>query len=352
MPRSFTPSPRALASLSLLPILATLAAGCGPKTTEPTETAASPPTPVEVLLLEPTSARDEIIVPVELEPRRRARIAAEAAGRVLRIGGDLGDRVGAGAALLVVDQRAAQEELSAATALERQARLQRERAEALLERKSITKAQLLDAVTNHEVASARLAAARVALANTTVAAPWKGAIAARLVEVGDYVVPGQATLELVDASTLTARAVIAADDARWIADDAEVVVLLSSRGDQRVPARLVRRAPAIDPVSRTLEVEAELDGGAAIPGEPARLAIVRRQLEAVLLVPAAALIELERGHAAYVVEAGNARRREVTVGARIGEQLVIEAGLAPGDRVIVRGQDRVADGQAVEVAQP
>lgn len=352
MPRSFAPQPRAFVSLAVLPILAILAAGCGSQAAAPADTTNNPPTPVEVLLLEPTNARDEIVVPAELEPHRRARIAAEAGGRVLRIGGDLGDDVAAGATLLVVDQRAAQEELVAATALERQARLQRERAEALLERRSITKAQLLDAVTNHDVATARLAAARLGLANTTVAAPWKGAIAARLVEVGDYVVPGQPTLELVDPSALTARAVIAADDARWIAADAEVAVLLSSRDDQRVPARLARRAPAIDPVSRTLEVEAELGGGVAIPGEPARLAIVRRRLEAVVLVPAAALIELEDGYAAYVVENGNAKRREVRVGTRIGEQVVIEAGLAPGDRVIVRGQDRVADGQAVEVAQP
>ncbi len=352
MPRSSAIPSRALVSLALFPILAALAAGCGSKAAEPAEASPAPPTPVEVLLLEPTSARDEIIVPAELEPHRRARIAAEAAGRVLRLGGDLGDTVAAGAALLVVDQRAAQEELAAATALERQARLQRERAEALLERRSITKAQLLDAVTNHDVATARLAAARLGLANTTVAAPWKGAIAARLVEVGDYVAPGQPTLELVDASTLTARAVIAADDARWIGSDAEVAVLLSSRANQRVPAVLARRAPAIDPVSRTLEIEVELGGGVAIPGEPARLAIVRRQLEAVILVPAAALIELEDGHAAYVVEGGNARRRNVTVGTRIGEQVVIDAGLAPGDRIIIRGQDRVADGQAVEVAQP
>lgn len=325
-------------------------AACSTDPPAPVAEPAAAPAAVRTVVLAPESVQDEVLLPAELEPRRRATLAAEAAGRVERVAVDLGDRVAAGQALVVVDRRTAEEELAGAVALERQARLQRERAEALLDRQSITKAQLLDAVTNHEVARSRLDAAKLGLARTTVVAPWAGEVAASSVEAGDFVSPGQPLLELVDRSSLIARAPVPAADAAGIGEDSAVAVVLSSRTAERIAARLVRRAPAIDPSTRTLTIEAELAGDVALPGEPARLALVRRVLDAALLVPLTALVELEHSQAVYVVEQGVARRRPVRLGPVIGERVVIEEGLAAGDQVIVGGQDRVSDGQPVVVA--
>lgn len=322
---------------------------CSPAPPAPAPAPASP-TPVEILVVSTETVRDEVLLPTELEPRRRATLAAEAPGRVERVNGDLGDRVKAGSTLLVVDRRSANEELSSATAVERQARLQRGRAEALAAKRSITNAQLLEAVTQHDVATARLTAAKLALDRTVVLAPWAGEIAARRVEVGDYVVPGQGVLDLVDRSVLIARAPVPAADAPYLELGAEVAVELASRPGERIAARLVRRAPAIDPVSRTLEVEAELAGDAGLPGELAQLALVRRVLADVILVPLTAIVELENSVAVYVVEGSVARRRTVTVVRTLGERVVVD-GLAAGDRVIVAGQDRVAEGQSVAEAQ-
>lgn len=322
---------------------------CSPAPPAPAP-AAPAPTPVEVLVVASETVRDEVLLPTELEPRRRATLAAEAPGRVERINGDLGDRVAAGSTLLVVDRRSANEELSSATALERQARLQRGRAEALAEKRSITNAQLLEAVTQHDVASSRLTAAKLALERTVVLAPWAGEIAARRVEVGDYVVPGQGVLEIVDRSVLIARAPVPAADAPHLEVGSQVAIELASRPGERIPARLVRRAPGIDPVSRTLEVEAELAGDAGLPGEPAQLALVRRVLTEVILVPLTAVVEMENSLAVYVVDGAVARRRSITVVRTLGERMVVD-GLAVGDRVIVAGQDRVSEGQSVVEAQ-
>jgi len=68
-------------------------------------------------------------------------------------------------------------------------------------------------------------------------------------------------------------------------------------------------------------------------------------------VPLQALIDLEDRKVVYVVEGSTAARRTVTLGPTVGDRVVIEQGLAPGDRVIVRGQDRVAPGELVEPIQ-
>lgn len=340
-------------TVALVAALMVVMSGCGESPQVAPEQEVTPAaTPVDVVVMTPESVRDEIVVPAEIEPARRATLAAEAGGRVEALVGDLGDRVAAGRGLVTLDRRSANEALAEAVAVERQARLQRERAEALLERRSITKAQLLDAVTAHEVALARLASARLALAHTTVVAPWAGEIAARRVEVGDYVVPGQAVIDLVDRSHLIVRAAVPANDAGLIEAGAEVSVIVAARPELPLAARLIRRAPAIDPVSRTLEIEAELVSDLVLPGEPARLAVVRRELEGVLLVPTTALIELAEGQAVYVAEDGVARRRVVELGVSVGERVVVTSGLEAGDRVVVRGQDRIADGQPVVEKNP
>ena len=111
----------------------------------------------------------------------------------------------------------------------------------------------------------------------------------------------------------------------------------------------MRLGAELDPDSRTLDVEAELANadGRLRPGLFGRMEIPRRTIPEALLVPLTAVIEFEREKAVYVVEEGRARRRTVELGPVIGERTVITAGLSPGDRVVVAGQQQVAEGQSV-----
>ena len=77
--------------------------------------------------------------------------------------GELGQLVAKGQTLATIDERALAQQVAEAEAWIRQAKLQYERAQNLFERKAVTKAQLLDAVTNRDVAEARLASARAEL---------------------------------------------------------------------------------------------------------------------------------------------------------------------------------------------
>ena len=69
------------------------------------------------------------------------------------------------------------------------------------------------------------------------------------------------------------------------------------------------------------------------------------------MVPLEAVSRLESGRAVYVVEAGKARRRKVTLGIWRGRKVQVLSGLRAGDVLIVQGHHYVAEGQAVNVVR-
>jgi len=336
-------------SFLLLVTAAALAGGCKPAAkpaaSEPDEHVAQ----VRTVELAPHDVVDRASLTADLAPLHRATLAAEVGGAVESIGAQLGQSVARGAVLATIDERSLAQALAEAEAYQRQADLQYERAQNLFDRKAVTKAQLLDAVTNRDVAGARVASARLQLEKSRVEAPWGGRIAARHVEVGSFVVPGTPLFELVDASRVKVRALARSSDVPYLAVGRAVEVTVDSFPGERFAATIARLGAELDAGSRTLEVEAELPNadGRLRPGMLARLEVPRREIRDALVVPLAALVDLGGAKAVWLVENQRATRRQIELGPILGEEAVV-IGLNPGDRVIVEGQHLVGEGQPVE----
>lgn len=357
--------PIALLLLALALPLGVAACGGGGEEEAPAAEAAAEErrTLVRVLEVRPEPAVDLLQLPADLRPLRRASLASEVSGTVETLRVEEGQRVGAGTLLATVDTRALRQDLAEAEALFEQADDEHQRAEALFERRSITRSALVDAKAGRDVAQARLASARLRLDKSRLTAPWAGTVAAKRVEVGDYVTPGQPMIELVDASRLEVRAPVPASDVPYVAEGTPVVIRVSSLPGESFAGRVVRLDAELDPAARTLGLEAELDNkdGRLRPGMLARVEIPRRELPEALLVPLDAVVDMEDSRVVYLVIGGTGagsgssaeiERREVTLGPILGDRVVVERGLSPGDRVVVEGQGRVAPGQTVEVADP
>ncbi|HLF56610.1 MAG TPA: efflux RND transporter periplasmic adaptor subunit [Thermoanaerobaculia bacterium] len=341
--------PRGAAPTSLsLSLALSVACGGEPPAAEPVAPAERA-VQVRSLALEPRDVIDRASLPADLAPLRRAVLAAEVGGKVEAVEAELGQAVSRGQLLAKIDERSLAQQVAEAEAWLRQAQLQYERAQNLFERKAVTKANLLDAVTNRDVAEARLATARLQLEKSRVRAPWAGRVAARRVEAGDFVAPGTPLFELVDASRLKVRAPARSADVPYLAVGREVEVTVDAFPGELFRARIERLGAELDVSSRTLEVEAEIANpeGRLRPGMLARLELSRQKLEGALVVPQSAVIDLEGSKAVYVIEDGRAERRQVTLGPAFGEEVVVE-GLAAGDKVIVEGLHLVSDGQLVE----
>jgi len=337
---------RWITSIALLaPLL-----GCGEEA-GPVEAAPAPERVAQVrtTTLEPRAVVDRTSIPGDILPLRRATLAAEVGGAVESVQVELGQAVASGQLLATIDERALAQSVAEAEAVLRQAELQHERARNLFDRRAITKAQLLDAVTSRDVAQARLESARLQLDKARVRAPWSGRIAERRVETGAFVTPGAPLFDLVDASRVKVRAPARSADVPFLEVGREVTIRVDALPGELFTAQVARLGAELDTASRTLAVEAELPNrdGRLRPGMLARIEVPRQALPAALVVPMSALVDLGGTKAVWTVVEGRAVRRDVTLGPVVGEDVVVR-GVEPGTRVIVEGWHLVGEGQKVE----
>lgn len=108
--------------------------------------------------------------------------------------------------------------------------------------------------------------------------------------------------------------------------------------------------PSVDPTTGTIRLRATIPNptGALRPGLFVRSRFVAGRIEDALLIPEAAIGSGQIGQYVLVIGAdGLVEARPVTLGVRDGVLRVVESGLAPTDRVIVRGLLRARPGQPV-----
>jgi RND family efflux transporter MFP subunit len=118
---------------------------------------------------------------------------------------------------------------------------------------------------------------------------------------------------------------------------------------------LVRTADAIDPVSRTLLVEIDVDNrsGALMPGALAQVHFNTPSAGQTFIVPSAATIFRSEGlRVGTVVNGNTAHLIPVTIGEDDGASVQIVYGLKSGDMVIQDPPDSLIDGEKVTVVQP
>jgi HlyD family secretion protein len=194
--------------------------------------------------------------------------------------------------------------------------------------------------------------ARQALADSTLTAPFDGAIRERRAVGGDFVAIGQPIVVLVRMHPLRLRLAVPEREAASLR--VGQAVQLTVEGDARLwSGRVARISPAISEDNRTLLVEAEVPnrGGQLRPGAFARAAIVVEEARAArpaVLVPTAAVVTFAGLAKVIGVEAGRAREKEIRTGRHAGALTEVLEGVRAGDTVVVNPGNLVS-GQPVKI---
>jgi RND family efflux transporter MFP subunit len=118
--------------------------------------------------------------------------------------------------------------------------------------------------------------------------------------------------------------------------------------------QVVRLAPALDPATRTLDAEVQLDNAQGLlrPGMYGRGAIVLGVHAGALTVPVGAVQLSDRRAFVFVQQGEQVRRRAIKTGVDGGEWLEVTEGLAAGEVVVTAGIDTLADGMKIRTARP
>ena len=316
------------------------------------------------------SPADTFVLPGDVTSYTDSPIYARTAGYLTRWYFDIGARVKKGALLAViatpeVDQQLAQAQadLVTAQANANNARIQAERYTGLVQSNAVSR-QDTDTFVNQAAATA--AAVKSAQANVErlrqlqsfekVYAPFDGVITARNIDTGQLIDPGAARelFHLQAIQTLRVYANLPQLYSANVKRGAKIDLTFSEHGGKIYQGTLVRTADAIDPVSRTLLVEVDVDNraGELLPGSLAQVHF-KAPSAPTFIVPAAAIIFRKEGLRVGTVVSGNvAHLVPVVIGEDDGASVQIVSGLSIGDQVIQDPPDSLIDGEKVQIVNP
>lgn len=363
--------------LALLALAATVLAACGSRAEAPSS---RPPPQVGVVVVAPEPVALTTELPGRVEASRVAEVRARASGIVLERTFQEGSQVEDGDVLFRIDpaplaaaHASAKASLARARADLTQATLRAERYAPLVETHAISQQDFDDAVAARDraaaevaVATAALEAARLDLTYATVRAPIPGRIGAALVTEGALVRREEATklatvqqidpvhVDLVQSSSelLRLRRALESGDVEGVREGEATVTVLTEDGREHPhPGTLLFTDITVDEGTGSVTLRAVVPNpeGVLLPGMYVRARLRQATLDDALLVPQQAVVRDARGASVWVVTGeGTVDSRRVRTGAAHGDRWVIEAGLQPGEQVVVDGLQKVRPGSPVQ----
>lgn len=346
--------------LPLLAVALTLAA-CKSE-----EKGAAPPRVVLVQTVGATGAAAAPPLNGEIRARHESNLGFRVGGKIVARLVDVGAPVKAGQALARLDptdlqhgQQAAQAQVVVAESDLALAKAELARSADLLARQFISQSAHDVKLSLFRSAQARLDQAREQAAISrnqagyaALAADHAGVVTAVLAEVGQVVGAGQPVVQLARSGEMEVAVAVAEADLPRIlalAKRAETLpVSLWARPELALRGRVREVAAAADPLNRAYPARI------ALIAPPAGLALgmtasVRMPAQSFggVLVPSAAVVNRASATQVWVVENGKTVARPVQVRGYVDQGVVVSAGLAPGDKVVVAGANLLAPGIAV-----
>jgi RND family efflux transporter MFP subunit len=199
------------------------------------------------------------------------------------------------------------------------------------------------------IAESRLAQNQDQLDRTRILAPFGGIVVERLMTPGERVDEGTMVVRLTDQENLEVIARAPLEYFRFVRQGQ----LLDLRAESGQAVGLVRTVVAVgDENTHQFEIRLDLDGQLFPVGQTLRVSIPTSEVREALTVPRDALVLRPEGQSVFVIDSDNqARQVQVTVGVGQGDRIEILGDVEPGDKVVIRGNERLQPGQAVSVTE-
>ncbi len=189
-----------------------------------------------------------------------------------------------------------------------------------------------------------------------ITAPFAGTVTMRTIDVGQLVTAGagRELFRIAQADKLRLFVRVPQNYARAMVPGHTAEISLTEVAGRTFPAKIVRTAGTLDAASRTLLTELEVDNakGELLAGSYVQVRFTSAQPDALLTIPANALLFRIDGSMVGVVGAGNrVTLKKVTLGRDFGSYVEVHSGITAADRVIVNPPDSLSEGTEVRTAK-
>ena len=187
--------------------------------------------------------------------------------------------------------------------------------------------------------------------DSEVKAPISGFVAYKNLETGQMVSQQMPAYTLVDINSVVVETDVTERMINKIVKGQEVVVTVKALGDKQFKGIIDALSPAVtgQKVGYPVKIVIDNKGHELKPGMFAEIQFITDKKDDVFLVPLEAVLTNTDDSYVYVLEEDIIKRRVVKTGFKDEKNYEIVSGLNAGDRVVVKGQQFVVDGEQVQL---
>lgn len=214
------------------------------------------------------------------------------------------------------------------------------------------------------VAQANYRAARVAVDQTLIRAPFDGVVLTKNANVGDVITPFSsatgsqaAVVTMADMSTLEVEADVSESSLAKVSVDQPCEIQLDALPDLRFRGVVHRLVPTVDRAKATVMVKIGFvdKDPRILPEMSAKVAFLSQEVpadqrNARTVVQPGAIVSRNGHNIVYVIKDNHVSAAEVQTAGRIGEMIEVVKGVAPGDRIVLKPSGQLRDGAAVSLS--
>ena len=187
-------------------------------------------------------------------------------------------------------------------------------------------------------------------------APFDGVITARNTDIGDLIQAGENTTpqELFHLSSVDRLRVFVPVPEVYqsvLHSVRQVGISTDAYPKERFTGTIARSSEAIDPLSRTLRVEVDIENPKTLllPGAYVFVHLPLPAASQAPTIPSNALLFRQEGLRVGVVRDGRVQLVPISIGHDYGDTVEVTAGLSPGDQVVLNPSDSLVSGTRVEI---
>ena len=188
------------------------------------------------------------------------------------------------------------------------------------------------------------------LSNMLLVAPFDGVTGKAMVSPGDYVSTGQALVSLTDTHHLRVEYSVAEKYFSLLKSGQTVIITTSALPGKEFKGHVAFISPTVNTENRTVSVYADVPNDNQILSAGLFVTVAQDLglKDQALLVNPMSLVGTIDGHQIFKVVNGKAQAVTVEVGQRTKDSVEILKGVTEGDTIIVAGQQKIRDGEAVQ----
>ena len=290
-----------------------------------------------------------------IEEKMGSTLSFEIAGNITSIRVEEGDRVSKGQLLATINPTTVKEAHRATLTTLKQAQDAYRRFLPLHQSGTISDMKWVEIESKLEQAKAAESIARQQLSHSTLTAPFAGVIAAKNVDLGTYVLPGQPVLKLANVAQVNAKVSVPEAEISHLHVGDKVKLTVAALSGAIFWGTISEKGIDANPISHTYDVKVGITNpqGRLLPGMVCNAQVQGSATTPFYLIVPPQSVELDVDNSRFVwtVVNGKAHQQPVTTGDFEGDGIVILSGLKAGDQVIINGQQKVSEGMNVDTAK-